>query len=43
MKDEEIAENVQAVLDALTGKLERGDRNIRSVYLKTTMGPSVKL
>ena len=43
MKDEEIAENVQAVLDALTGKLERGDRNIRSVYLKTTMGPSVKV
>jgi large subunit ribosomal protein L1 len=43
MKDEEIAENVQAVLEALTGKLERGDRNIRSVYLKTTMGPSVKV
>ena len=43
MKDEEIAENVQAVLDALMGKLERGDRNIRSVYLKTTMGPSVKV
>jgi large subunit ribosomal protein L1 len=43
MKDEEIVENVQAVLDALTSKLERGDRNIRSVYLKTTMGPSVKV
>jgi large subunit ribosomal protein L1 len=43
MKDEEIAENVQAVLDALTGKLERGDRNIRSVYLKTTMGPAVRV
>jgi large subunit ribosomal protein L1 len=43
MKDEEITENVQAVLDALTAKLERGDRNIRSVYLKTTMGPAVKV
>jgi large subunit ribosomal protein L1 len=29
MKDEDITENVQAVLDALIGKLERGDRNIR--------------
>jgi large subunit ribosomal protein L1 len=43
MKDEEITENVQAVLDALAGKLERGDRNIRSAYLKTTMGPPIKL
>jgi large subunit ribosomal protein L1 len=43
MKDEEIADNVRAVIEALTGKLERGERNIKSVYLKTTMGPPVKL
>lgn len=43
MKDEDIADNIRAVIEALTGKLERGDRNIKSVYLKTTMGPPVKL
>lgn len=43
MKDEEIADNIRAVIEALTGKLERGERNIKSVYLKTTMGPPVKL
>ncbi len=43
MKDEDVVENVQAVVDALIAKLERGDRNIRSIYLKTTMGSSVKV
>jgi large subunit ribosomal protein L1 len=43
MKDAEIAENMQKVIDELTGKLERGDRNIKSVYIKTTMGSPVKL
>jgi large subunit ribosomal protein L1 len=43
MKDEDIVENVQAIVEALTAKLERGDKNIRSMYLKTTMGPSIKV
>jgi large subunit ribosomal protein L1 len=43
MKDEDIVENVQAVVEALSAKLERGDKNIRSMYLKTTMGPSIKV
>ena len=43
MKDEDIVENVQAVVEALAAKLERGDKNIRSMYLKTTMGPSIKV
>lgn len=43
MKDEEIADNIRTVIEALTGKLERGERNIKSIYLKTTMGPPVKL
>ena len=43
MKAEEIARNVDAVLARITGKLERGRSNIESVYVKTTMGPAVRL
>ncbi len=43
MKPEEIASNVDAVLARIVGKLERGRTNIESVYLKTSMGPSVRL
>jgi large subunit ribosomal protein L1 len=43
MKPEEIAQNVDAVLGRIVGKLERGRTNIESVYVKTTMGPAVRL
>ena len=43
MKPEEIAQNVDAVLARIMGKLERGRTNIESVYVKTTMGPAVRL
>lgn len=43
MTPEQIAQNVDALLARLTGKLERGRSNIESVYLKTTMGPAVRL
>jgi large subunit ribosomal protein L1 len=43
MDPEKIAENIEAVLKAITSKLERGSYNIGSAYVKTTMGPSVKL
>jgi len=43
MKPEEIAQNVDAVLNRIVGKLERGRTNIESVYVKTTMGPAVRL
>ncbi len=43
MRPEEIAQNVDAVLARLIGKLERGATNIESAYLKTTMGPAVRL
>ena len=43
MKPEEIAQNVDAVLGRILGKLERGHTNIESVYVKTTMGPAVRL
>ncbi len=43
MKEEEIAENVQTVLRVLEGKLKKGMKNIKLAYLKTAMGPPVKV
>jgi large subunit ribosomal protein L1 len=43
MSDEDIAVNIEAVLSSLVDSLRRGVNNIRSVYLKLTMGPAVKL
>lgn len=43
MSNEEIAENVQATLRRIVGKLKRGVQNVRSIYLKSTMGPPVKV
>lgn len=43
MPDEEITENVQAVMRRIEAKLKRGIKNIKSVNLKTTMGPSIKI
>jgi large subunit ribosomal protein L1 len=43
MPPAEIAKNVDAVLTRVVGKLEQGRTNIDSVYVKTTMGPAVRL
>ena len=43
MADKEIAENVQAIVRRIEVKLKRGIKNFRSVYLKTSMGSSVKV
>jgi len=43
MKDEEIAKNIQAVISKLEDKLERGMKNIQSIYIKMTMGPAVRV
>jgi large subunit ribosomal protein L1 len=43
MKDEQIAENIQAITRRLEGKLKRGTKNIKSITLKTTMGKPVEL
>lgn len=43
MSDEEVAHNVEAVVNALTRELKRGMGNIKNIYLKLTMGDSVKL
>jgi len=43
MPDEQIAENIQAVIRPLEGKLKRGLKNIRSLVIKTAMGPPIEL
>ncbi len=43
MSPEDIKANVDAVLTRLISKLEHGEMNIASIYLKTTMGPAVRL
>lgn len=43
MTPEDIAENIDAALKRLIGRLEKGKHNIQSVYVKTTMGPAIKL
>jgi len=43
MKEDEIAENAQAVLRVLEGKLKRGMKNIKVAYIKTSMGEPVNI
>jgi large subunit ribosomal protein L1 len=43
MEDKAIAENVQTVVRRIEGKLKRGIKNFKSVYLKTSMGSSIKV
>jgi len=43
MPDEHIVENIEAVIRRLEGKLKRGLKNVRSVVIKTAMGPPVKM
>jgi len=43
MKEEEIVDNIQAVLRMLEGKLKRGLKNIKYAFIKTSMGTPVKI
>jgi large subunit ribosomal protein L1 len=43
MDDEMIAENIEAVLGILDRNLEKGRNQIKSMYVKTSMGPVVKV
>lgn len=43
MPEEQVAENIQAVLRRLEGRLKRGFKNIESIYVKTTMGQPVRI
>lgn len=43
MPDANIAENVQSVVSQIESKLERGARNIRTILIKASMGPKIKV
>ncbi len=43
MSDEEIAGNIEAILSGLMASLKRGMNNVRSIHVKLTMGPAVRL
>ncbi len=43
MKEEEVVDNIQAVLRMLEGKLKRGLKNIKYAFIKTSMGTPVKI
>jgi large subunit ribosomal protein L1 len=43
MSEEQVAENIDAVMKRVESVLEQGPMNVRSVYVKTTMGPAVRV
>jgi large subunit ribosomal protein L1 len=43
MNEEELVDNIQAVLRVLEGKLKRGLKNIKYAFIKTSMGSPVKI
>lgn len=43
MDDELISDNIEAVLDILDRNLEKGRNQIKAMYIKTTMGPVVRV
>lgn len=43
MSADDLADNAQLILERIQAKLERGRQNLHSVYVKTSMGPAVKV
>ncbi len=43
MSSSEIAENITAVVSMIERKFEKGSRNIKAIYVKMTMGPTLKI
>jgi large subunit ribosomal protein L1 len=43
MTAEEIAENIDVIVRRLEASLEKGPLNIDTIFVKTTMGPSVEV
>ncbi|MFH1225546.1 MAG: hypothetical protein V1676_07125 [Candidatus Diapherotrites archaeon] len=43
MQDEKLAENVMAVYGAIVPALKEKEQSVKSVYVKLTMGPAVKV
>jgi large subunit ribosomal protein L1 len=43
MSEDQLWDNIQAVLRVLEGKLKRGLKNVKLAYIKTSMGTPVKI
>ena len=43
MNDDELVSNIESVLSNIINSVKRGKNNIRSIYIKLTMGPAIKL
>jgi large subunit ribosomal protein L1 len=43
MKDEEVVDNIMTIYDQLIHHLPGEKNNIKSIFLKTTMGPAIKV
>ncbi len=43
MDDDKLAENARTIYRSVVMKLPKGERNIKHVYVKTTMGPAVRV
>ncbi len=43
MSDDDLYDNINAILRVLDGKLKRGLKNVKNIYLKTAMGEPIKI
>ncbi|MEQ9716081.1 MAG: 50S ribosomal protein L1 [Candidatus Asgardarchaeia archaeon] len=43
MTDEQVAENIIAAINTIVSKLDRGFGNVKSMYVKLSMGPAAKI
>ena len=43
MSDEDLAENIETVHTVLDRHLDKGRNQIKSMFIKTTMGPIVRV
>ena len=43
MTEAQVADNIDAIMDVLDRNLEKGSKQIKAMYLKTTMGPVTRV
>lgn len=43
MENDSIVENALTIVRSVENRLEKGENNIRTIYIKTTMGPAIKV
>ncbi|MCD4740184.1 50S ribosomal protein L1 [archaeon] len=43
MTDEQLTQNAESLINAISGKLPQKQQNIKAIFIKTTMGPTVRV